>query len=117
MVGVVADSAKLTEEGVATVDRTRDAFEAIGVAVEDMTARVREIATAVGHISGQTRQAELDVAEVAAVAEQSSASAEQVSASTQQTSATTQEIAASADALARTAGQLDELVRRFRVTS
>ena len=116
VVGVVADSAKLTEEGVATVDRTRDAFEAIGVAVEDMTARVREIATAVGHISGQTRQAELDVAEVAA-AEQSSASAEQVSASTQQTSATTQEIAASADALARTAGQLDELVRRFRVTS
>ena len=117
VVGVVADSAKLTEEGVATVDRTRDAFEAIGVAVEDMTARVREIATAVGHISGQTRQAELDVAEVAAVAEQSSASAEQVSASTQQTSATTQEIAASADALARTAGQLDELVRRFRVTA
>ena len=117
VVGVVADSAKLTEEGVATVDRTRDAFEAIGVAVEDMTARVGEIATAVGHISGQTRQAELDVAEVAAVAEQSSASAEQVSASTQQTSATTQEIAASADALARTAGQLDELVRRFRVTA
>ena len=113
MVGVVADSAKLTEEGVATVDRTRDAFEAIGVAVEDMTARVREIATAVGHISGQTRQAELDVAEVAAVAEQSSASAEQVSASTEQTSASTQEIAASAQDLAEQAQRLDRLLGQF----
>ncbi|WP_053226485.1 methyl-accepting chemotaxis protein [Solirubrobacter soli] len=117
VVGVVADSAKLTEDGVATVDRTRDAFEAIGVAVEDMTSRVGEIATAVHQISAETRQAEQDVAEVAAVAEQSSASAEQVSASTQQTSATTQEIAASADSLARTAGQLEELVRRFKVSA
>jgi methyl-accepting chemotaxis protein len=117
VVGVVAGSAKQTEEGVATVDRTRDAFEAIGTAVADMTTRVGEIATSVGHISDQTRQAEQDVAEVAAVAEQSSASAEQVSAATQQTSATTEEIAASADALARTAGQLDELVRRFKVTA
>ena len=117
MVGVVAGSAKLTEEGVATVDRTRDAFEAIGVAVEDMTARVREIATAVGHISGQTRQAELDVAEVAAVAEQSSASAEQVSASTQQTSASTQEIASSAVELARTAEELAQLVTRFKLAA
>jgi methyl-accepting chemotaxis protein len=117
VVGVVADSARLTEDGVATVDRTRDAFEAIGSAVQDMTTRVGEIAVAVEQISAETRQAELDVAEVAAVAEESSASAEQVSASTQQTSATTQEIAASADALARTAGQLEELVRRFKVAA
>jgi methyl-accepting chemotaxis protein len=117
VVGVVAESAKLTEDGVATVDRTRAAFEAIGVAVADMTVRVGEIATAVEHIGAETRQAEHDVNEVAVVAEESSASAEQVSASTQQTSATTQEIAASAEALAHTAGHLEELVGRFRVSA
>jgi methyl-accepting chemotaxis protein len=115
VVGVVAHSAKLTEDGVVTVDRTREAFEAIGVAVADMTVRVGEIASAVEHIGTETRHAERDVDEVAAVAEESSASAEQVSASTQQTSATTQEIAASAEALAHTAGQLEQLVGRFRV--
>jgi methyl-accepting chemotaxis protein len=117
VVGVVAQSAKLTEDGVVTVERTREAFEAIGVAVADMTVRVGEIATAVEHIGTETRHAERDVDEVAAVAEESSASAEQVSASTQQTSATTQEIAASAEALAHTAGQLEQLVGRFRVTA
>jgi methyl-accepting chemotaxis protein len=117
VVGVVADGAKRTEDGVATVGRTREAFEAIGTAVEDMTARVSEIATAVGQISSEAQRAENDVAEVASVAEESSASAEQVSASTQETSASTQEITASAQSLAQTAEQLNEVVRRFRLTA
>ncbi len=117
VVEVVADGAKRTEDGVATVERTREAFEAIGRAVEDMSARVAEIASTTTQISTEAERAESEVAEVASVAEQSSASAEQVSASTQQTSASTQEIAASAQALAVTAEQLDTLVRRFKVTA
>jgi methyl-accepting chemotaxis protein len=116
-VSVVADGAQRTEDGVATVARTREAFEAIGAAVEDMSARVGEIAGAVDQISSEAQRAESSVADVASVAEASSASAEQVSASTQQTSASTQEIAASAQALAGTAEQLNELVRRFKVTA
>jgi methyl-accepting chemotaxis protein len=117
VVEVVADGAKRTEDGVATVERTREAFEAIGRAVEDMSARVAEIASTTTQISAEAGRAETEVAEVASVAEQSSASAEQVSASTQQTSASTQEIAASAQSLAVTAEQLDTLVRRFKVTA
>jgi methyl-accepting chemotaxis protein len=117
VVGVVADGAKRTEEGVATVARTREAFEAIGLAVEDMSGRVAEIAASVTQISAEAERAQSEVAEVASVAEQSSASAEQVSASTQQTSASTQEIAASAQTLATTAERLDELVRRFKVAA
>jgi methyl-accepting chemotaxis protein len=117
VVGVVADGAKRTEDGVATVERTREAFEAIGRAVEDMSARVAEIATTTTQISAEAERAESEVGEVASVAEESSASAEQVSASTQQTSASTQEIAASAQSLAVTAEQLDTLVRRFKVTA
>ncbi len=116
-VEVVADGAQRTEDGVTTVERTREAFVAIGSAVEDMSTRVAEIASAVTQISAGTDRAEGEISEVASVAEESSASAEQVSASTQQTSASTQEIAASAQSLATTAEQLDTLVRRFKVTA
>jgi methyl-accepting chemotaxis protein len=117
VVGVVADSAQRTEDGVATVEQTREAFERIGTAVEDMTARITEIAGAAQQISAGTQQMEASIGEVASVAEQSSASAEQVSASTQETSASTQEIASSAAELARTAEHLQGLVGRFRVTA
>jgi methyl-accepting chemotaxis protein len=113
VVDVVAEGGRRTADGVATVEQTREAFEAIGVAVADVTGRVSDIATAVHQISAEAKRAESDIGEVAAVAEQSSASAEQVSASTQQTSASTQEIAASAQQLAGTAERLDAIVGRF----
>jgi methyl-accepting chemotaxis protein len=117
VVGVVADGAKRTEDGVATVEQAREAFEQIGEAVEQVSSRVTEIAAAVEQISAEADRAQSGIAEVASVAEQSSASAEQVSASTQETSASTQEIAASAQELARTAEQLEQLVSRFRVVA
>ena len=115
VVGVVADGAARTEQGVSTVEQTREAFVRIDAAVEGVGTRIAEIAAAVEQISAGSARAEGDVGEVATVAEQSSASAEQVSASTQETSASTQEIAASAADLARTADELNALVRRFKV--
>ena len=89
----------------------------IGTAVEDVGGRDRARSPPPSSRSRRAPQrAESDIAEVAAVAEQSSASAEQVSASTQQTCASTQEIAASAQDLARTAEELDALVAHFKVT-
>ena len=117
VVGVVADGAERTQEGVVTVRRARDAFEAIGTAVQDMSDRVAQIATAVAQITSEADKAGSHISEVASVAEESCASAEQVSASTEQTSASTQEIAASAQALANTAEQLNELVRRFTLAA
>jgi methyl-accepting chemotaxis protein len=115
VVTVVEDGNHRTADGVATVNQTRQAFQAIGTAVADVTSRVNDIATAVHQISAEASRAENDITEVAAVAEQSSASAEQVSASTQQTSASTQEIAASAQELAATAERLDSIVSRFKL--
>jgi methyl-accepting chemotaxis protein len=115
VVGVVADGAQRTEDGVTTVEQTRDAFERIGEAVENMNGRVAEIAAAVEQIGAEAGRAEADITEVASVAEESSASTEQVSASTQQTSASTQEIAASAQSLSSTAQELNQLVGRFTV--
>jgi methyl-accepting chemotaxis protein len=98
-VEVVEDGATRSQHGAEVVEQARAAFERIGEAVRDVSARIGEIATA--------------TTEVAAVAEQSSASTEQVSASTQETSASTQEIAATAQELARTAEELQEQVQRF----
>ncbi|WP_051324618.1 methyl-accepting chemotaxis protein [Candidatus Solirubrobacter pratensis] len=117
VVGVVANGAQRTSDGVATVEQTRAAFEAIDGAVEAVSARIAEIAASVGQITAEAQRAESDVTEVAAVAEQSSASAQQVSASTQQTSASTEEIASSAADLARTAESLDALVARFKISA
>jgi methyl-accepting chemotaxis protein len=115
VVGVVAEGAKRTEDGVATVDQTRDAFERIGASVEDMSARVVEIASSVQQISAEAERMQSDIVEVAGVAETSSASAEQVSATTEETSASAQEIASSAQDLARTAENLERLVNQFKV--
>ena len=108
VVAVVGEGAKRTADGVATVEQTREAFEVIGVAVESMTGASPRSPPRSQQISAESSRAEDGIAEVAAVAEQSSASAEQVSASTQETSASTQEIAASAQSLAahRRAAQL-----------
>jgi methyl-accepting chemotaxis protein len=117
VVSVVAESGQRTTDGVATVEQARTSFQAIGTAVEDMSARVTQIAAAVQQISAETDRAESDISQVASVAEQSSASAEQVSASTEETSASTQEIAAGAQELATTAEHLNELVGRFKLAA
>jgi hypothetical protein len=102
---------------VATVERTRHAFERIDGTVEAVSTRIAEIAAAVEQIATEAHKAENDITDVAGLAEQSSAAAEQVSASTQQTSASTQQIASSASELAHTAEQLNQLVGRFRVSA
>jgi methyl-accepting chemotaxis protein len=98
-VAAVEDGASRSQAGVEIVEQTRAAFERIGGAVGDVTARVSAISEAIG--------------EVAAVAEQSSASTQQVSASSEETTASTQEVAASARELAQIAEDLDRLVATF----
>jgi methyl-accepting chemotaxis protein len=116
VVRLVEAGATRTEQSVATVDAARDAFARIGDHVQDVTARVEAIATAIAEVASAGERLDADMGEVAAVAEQSSATSEQVSASTEETSASTQEIASSADELARTADELNTLVGRFTVS-
>ena len=96
---VVTVSAEGTRASVDTVERSRQAFESIGLAVADISTRAETIGRA--------------TSEIASVAEQSSASAEQVSAATQETSATAQELAESAQDLNRTAANLERIVAQF----
>ena len=116
-VRVVEDGVTRTEEGAETVAQARLAFEAIGGAVGDMTARIEQIAAAAQQISAATDKVSDDIGGVATVAESSSAIAEEVSASTEQTSASAQEISASAQELSSTAQTLEQLVGRFRLVA
>ena len=116
-VEVVEDSARRTDQGAATVEQARGAFERIGESVDAVTAQVRDIAAAITQIDASSQTMRTDVDEVANVAESTSASAEQVSATTQESSASTQEIAASAQSLAHTADELERLVRRFTLAA
>ncbi|HUO74270.1 MAG TPA: methyl-accepting chemotaxis protein [Solirubrobacteraceae bacterium] len=116
-VEVVEKGARQTRDGAAVVEQTREAFLSIGQAVEDMNARIEQIAAASQQITASATAMQHDVGEVAAVAEQSSASTEEVSASTQETTASAQQIAASAQELAGNAEMLAGLVAQFRVAS
>ncbi|HEX3617886.1 MAG TPA: methyl-accepting chemotaxis protein, partial [Solirubrobacteraceae bacterium] len=112
-VEVVEVGVSQTQDGVATVERTRDVFLRIGDSVEDMTSRVEEIAASVRQIAASSDQVRDSMEAVASVAEQSSASTQEVSASTEESSASTQQISANAQQLAGTADELDRLVSQF----
>jgi methyl-accepting chemotaxis protein len=116
-VAVVQDGARRTEEGADVVEQTREAFITIGSSVDDMTARIEQIAAVSKEIAASANKMQDSISEIAAVAEQSSASTQEVSASTEQTSASTEQIAASAQELAGTAVNLEQLVAKFRVAS
>ncbi|MGD0980585.1 MAG: HAMP domain-containing methyl-accepting chemotaxis protein [Solirubrobacteraceae bacterium] len=112
-VEVVADGARRTEEGVATVEQAREAFLRIDASVADMNGRVQRIAGSIEQIASSGARMQESVDEVLAVAEESSASAQQVSVTAERTSASTAQIAASAEALAGTAEELERLLSHF----
>jgi methyl-accepting chemotaxis protein len=112
-VAVVEDGAKRTEDGVAVVDETKDAFAQISASVGDVTTRVEEIAHTIEAMASSSEQIQAEISAVAAVAESSSAATQQVSASTQETSASTDQIHLSARKLAETADELEQVVTRF----
>jgi len=116
-VDVVEDGARRTAQTAQTVERARQAFEAIGGAVDTMAERANEIAAAVRQAAESSTQVQRDIVEVAAVAQQTSASTEQVSATTQQTSAATQQIAAAAQELAARASELEGFVGQFTLAA
>jgi methyl-accepting chemotaxis protein len=115
-VHVVETGTARTAQGVETVQRAHGAFAVITSSVDDMGARVRNIASAMTEIAERASQVEQDMGDVAAVAEQTSASSQQVAASAEQTSASTQEIASSAQELADTAAELASLVNAFTLS-
>ncbi|MGA2929264.1 MAG: HAMP domain-containing methyl-accepting chemotaxis protein [Solirubrobacteraceae bacterium] len=116
VVSVVEDGAKRTKDGASVVE-TRQAFQRIETSVDDMTARIEQIATASQQIAASATSMQEHIGEVAEVAEQSSASTEEVSASTEQTSASAEQISVSAQELSGNADTLKRLMAKFKLTT
>ncbi|HTU29359.1 MAG TPA: methyl-accepting chemotaxis protein [Solirubrobacteraceae bacterium] len=112
---VVESGGQATESGVETVAAARESFLRLGASVQDVTERAASIIESIDLVTASSERVQREIAEAAAVAEETSASTEQVSASTEQTSASAQEIAGSASELAHTSEQLAGLVGRFRL--
>src|SRR3954470_17347787 len=116
VVQIVSDGAARTEEGTGTVQLPRDAFERIDAAIEKMNERIGEVAETARDVAAGTETLQGDLNEVAGVAERSTAASEQVSAAAQQTTASATEITGWVERRHGTAGELQRLVSRFRLT-
>ena len=68
-VDVVEAGAKRTADGAEVVEKTREAFQRIGTSVEDMTARIEQIAAASQQIAASATSMQENINEVAAVAQ------------------------------------------------
>jgi methyl-accepting chemotaxis protein len=116
-VDVVSDGAKRTEEGVVVVAQTRDAFERIGEAVDDMTTRVDQIVAISEHIAGSSQAMQQNIDAVASVAESASASAEEVAASAQQVAASADQVATSAQQTSASAEQVSAAAQQVSASA
>jgi methyl-accepting chemotaxis protein len=112
-VQAMEEGVTLVEDGFDTVARNRQTFYDISSSIHGLHERAGEISQLTSGIVEASVHVREHVAEVAVVAEQSSASTEEVSASTQETSAASEEVTASAQKVADTAVTLAELSGRF----
>jgi methyl-accepting chemotaxis protein len=116
----VADAernAERTVEGIATVEQTRAALDALGAAVGDVGEHVATMAGATDRISDHLSRIEGEVTGASELAAHASATSLQMSSTTEQTSATSQQLAASAQDMSGTADELERLVSRFVLDS
>ena len=131
------------DEGMATASVTEEALQRIRISMAQVTDQIRELAQAVGEMTGSrdvvqrimeevaglvesnsaaaqelaesSEQVLQAIAEVAAVSEENSAAAEEVSAGAEEVSAQVEETVASADSLAQMAQLLQQIVAQFNV--
>ena len=113
---VVADverNAERTAEGIATVEETRAALDALGAAVGDVSVHVATMTGATERISDHLTRIEDEVTGASELAASASATSQSMSSATEQTSATSQQLAASAQEMSGTAEELERVVSRF----
>jgi methyl-accepting chemotaxis protein len=109
----VERNAEHTAEGIATVEQTRTALDALGAAVVDVGEHVATMAGATERINDHLSQIQSEVTGATELAARASATTQDISSTTEQTSATSQQLAASAQDMSGTADELERAVSRF----
>lgn len=100
--------------GSEVIDNNGQAFGAIAKVIEEMAARIAQVASASKQINERTNQALQSVENIASISEESSAGAEELAATMEQQSVSSQEINGMADNLATMAEQLNTSIAKFK---
>ncbi|WP_084287817.1 methyl-accepting chemotaxis protein [Paucisalibacillus globulus] len=106
---------KEVEKGKVQIESTGETFHGISEAVTVMVSSITTIAENLAEIAANAEEMNGAIQEIASVSEESAAGVEQTSASVQQTSSIMEEVAGSSEQLATLAGQLNELIRHFKL--
>ena len=115
VVGVVSNTIKEIDQGVALVSKAGDGFGEIRSLVETVTAQVGDISRALSEIAVGSQQIVGSMKAVETVSRAAAAEAQTVSAATEEQSASTEEIASASQALAKLATDLQAAMGKFRI--
>lgn len=102
-------------EGTTQIQTTRETFQHISTAVEEMVKHIHVVSENLEDIASNTQEMGGSIEEIAAVSEESAAGIEQTSAQSQQASSAMEEVAGSSRDLVELAENLDQYVRKFKV--
>ncbi len=103
------------EKGKNQITTTGETFEQINHSLVEMSNGVQRISHNLGDIAGNSHDINKSIEEIAAISEESAAGIEETSASVQETASSMEEVSASAVHLTDLAGDLKQLVNRFRL--
>lgn len=115
VVGVVSNTIKEIDQGVALVSKAGDGFGEIRALVETVTRQVGDISRALSEIAVGSQQIVGSMKAVETVSRAAAAEAQTVSAATEEQSASTEEIASASQALAKLATDLQAAMGKFRI--
>lgn len=101
--------------GTEVVQQAGVAFNEISNTIQNVAARIAEVALASQEMTQSADQAAAAVENIASIAQETAANAEEVAAATEEQTATMEQLAASASSLHEVANQLQELTGRFKL--
>ncbi|AJY76718.1 methyl-accepting chemotaxis protein [Paenibacillus beijingensis] len=108
-------AAKEVGVGMEVVHSAGSLFSEIERFVDDVGSQVREVSEATQHISDGTQQVVQSIQAISAVAQTSASGTQNVSAAAEEQLASMEEITASSSALTQMAGELQEIVDKFKL--
>jgi methyl-accepting chemotaxis protein len=101
--------------GAAVVNTAGQAFSEIAAHVEQVSAQIKGISSAIGQTARDSQQIVSSVHEIRQISQETTAHTQTVSAVTEEQSASTEEIAAASQALANLAEELTQIISKFKV--
>ncbi|NLW06858.1 MAG: methyl-accepting chemotaxis protein, partial [Clostridia bacterium] len=115
VVDSMAEGSRDVQHGTTVVARTGEAFTAIDKAIQDLVAKIKNVAARAEEMHTGAGQVKGKVESIAAIVEEAAASTEEVSASTEEQTAALEQVSQAAGQLADVAAELEKVVSKFKL--